>query len=111
VGEDSLPTTRAACVLVQELLPLYVDNEVAPDTRAWITEHLKVCPDCQAAALDLTQDILDATAPIKALSDPLPPTGGKPARAGRWPVMTWWAWTAFVAAAAGTFFVTMILWR
>ncbi len=110
MGENSLPATKAACVLVQELLPLYVDNEVAPDTRRWITEHLQVCPDCQAAALDLTQDILDATAPIKALSDPLPPNPVKP-RAGLWPVMTWWAWTAFVAAAAGTFIVIMILWR
>jgi predicted anti-sigma-YlaC factor YlaD len=45
-------TTRLAqqefgeCVLIQDLLPLYLDNEVSEGSRAMIAEHLSRCERC-----------------------------------------------------------------
>lgn len=45
-------TTRLAqqefgeCVLIQDLLPLYLDNEVSEGSRATIAEHLTRCERC-----------------------------------------------------------------
>jgi len=101
----------AACVLVQELLPLYVDNEVAPATRDWMEHHLAVCPACRAAQLDMTQDILDITAPIKSLPEPVPPVADDSGQAPPWPIMTWVTWTAFAGVAGLTALVVSLLWR
>lgn len=35
-----------ACVLIQDLLPLYLDNEVSEGSRAMIAEHLSRCERC-----------------------------------------------------------------
>lgn len=42
-----------ACPIVQDLLPLYVDNVVSPETGEWIQQHLKTCPDCQRCLEEL----------------------------------------------------------
>ena len=38
---------KKECPIVQDLLPLYVDDVVSPETREWIQRHLQTCPDCQ----------------------------------------------------------------
>lgn len=35
------------CAVVQDLLPLYVDDAVSPDSRALVNEHLRDCPACR----------------------------------------------------------------
>lgn len=37
---------RDMCALVQDLLPLYLDDEVSMDSRALIAAHLNECPHC-----------------------------------------------------------------
>lgn len=35
------------CMIVRDLLPLYVENLVSDETRAFVEEHLAGCEDCQ----------------------------------------------------------------
>ena len=37
------------CSLVRDMLPLYLENMVSEETRAFIKEHLETCPECAAA--------------------------------------------------------------
>ena len=39
---------RTECSLVGDLLPLYVEELVSPETAQFIREHLAQCPECQA---------------------------------------------------------------
>lgn len=41
------------CAVVQDLLPLYVDGAVSPDTRALVDEHLRDCSQCRQVLRDL----------------------------------------------------------
>ncbi|MCG8350624.1 MAG: zf-HC2 domain-containing protein [Chloroflexales bacterium] len=34
------------CALIQDTLPLFLDDEVSPDSRSLIIEHLSNCPHC-----------------------------------------------------------------
>ena len=36
------------CSLVRDKLPLYLENMVSEETRAFIKEHLETCPECAA---------------------------------------------------------------
>ena len=36
------------CSLVRDMLPLYLENMVSEETRAFIKEHLETCPECAA---------------------------------------------------------------
>ena len=36
------------CNLIKDILPLYVENMVSKDTRAFVKEHLEHCEDCHA---------------------------------------------------------------
>ena len=36
------------CNIVQDLLPLYAENMVSPETAQFVQTHLRQCPDCQA---------------------------------------------------------------
>ena len=40
---------KQECSIVQDLLPLYVENMVNADTAAFIRAHIETCPDCAAA--------------------------------------------------------------
>ena len=39
---------KTECSIVKDLLPLYVENMVGPETAQYIESHLAECPDCQA---------------------------------------------------------------
>lgn len=40
---------KQECSVVQDLLPLYVEDMVSADTAAFIRAHIETCPDCAAA--------------------------------------------------------------
>jgi len=62
------------CTLIQDLIPLYHENDVSPETRKSIEEHLKTCSRCAAAA----EEFALSSEPIAmdVLPDPLDTTGG-----------------------------------
>ena len=37
---------KTECSIVRDLLPLYAENMVSPQTERFITRHLKDCPEC-----------------------------------------------------------------
>ena len=49
-----------ACKIVQDLLPLYVENTCTADSRAYVEEHLQACPDCKAL-FDTMKQSIDVT--------------------------------------------------
>ncbi len=44
---------RNDCSIVQDLLPLYIEDMLQPDTTAYVTDHLSGCEVCTAALGDL----------------------------------------------------------
>jgi hypothetical protein len=57
------------CALVQDLLPLYLDNEVSPDSHALIAGHLQHCERCSgflAGARSVRAQILDEETRVRA---------------------------------------------
>ena len=50
--------TRINCSIISDLMPLYVDGAVSPETAAAVKEHLESCQHCQSeyksASADLT---------------------------------------------------------
>jgi predicted anti-sigma-YlaC factor YlaD len=45
---DIEPESLTDCALVQDLLPLYLDNEVSPESHARIAQHIAQCERCAA---------------------------------------------------------------
>ena len=45
-GTERFPRDEDVCALVQDLLPLYLDDEVNPRSRAMIVAHLNECAHC-----------------------------------------------------------------
>ncbi len=41
---------KITCSVINDLLPLYVDNAASPDSRALVEEHLEECKFCRAEA-------------------------------------------------------------
>lgn len=37
---------KVHCNIIQDLLPLYADNVVSPESRAMVENHMAVCPEC-----------------------------------------------------------------
>lgn len=37
---------KLSCEIIQDLLPLYVDNACSPDSRKAVEAHLNQCPAC-----------------------------------------------------------------
>lgn len=52
------------CPLIEDLLPLYVDDAVSPESRTLVEEHLQTCADCRLA--------LEALQACPALGAPSP---------------------------------------
>lgn len=46
------------CILIKELLPLYIDDVVSSETKALIEEHLSHCEDCRKEFEILTQNVM-----------------------------------------------------
>ena len=38
---------KITCNIIEDLLPLYVDDMVSEDSRQLVEEHLKTCPACR----------------------------------------------------------------
>ena len=71
-----LPSEHVACALIQDLLPLYIEDEVSPDSRSLIAEHVAGCERC-AGYLAGTQSALaqlhrDRTAHLTTLARDTP---------------------------------------
>lgn len=47
---------KQECSIVQDLLPLYVENMVNADTAAFIRAHIEICPGCAAALAAMQGD-------------------------------------------------------
>ena len=47
---------KQECSIVQDLLPLYVENMVNADTAAFIRAHIETCPGCAAALVAMQGD-------------------------------------------------------
>lgn len=47
---------KQECSIVQDLLPLYVENMVNADTAAFIRAHIETCPGCAAALAAMQGD-------------------------------------------------------
>ena len=45
---------KTECSVVRDLLPLYVENMVSPETAQYVKSHLAECPECQAELESLT---------------------------------------------------------
>ena len=43
------------CTVIQDLLPIYVDDVVSEDTKELVNKHLKVCEACQKEYEQMTQ--------------------------------------------------------
>ena len=49
------------CSVVADLLPLYVEDIVSPETRQAIAEHLETCEECRTKYEQMLTDV-----PVKA---------------------------------------------
>lgn len=54
--------TKINCAVIQDILPLYVDEVISDETRELIDEHLKHCERCHQEVRTMTQDL---TIPIE----------------------------------------------
>lgn len=63
------------CPMIQDLLPLYVDQICSQESRRAVEEHVENCPLCRARLEELRRE------------DPLPPQSrtGSSRRPGCWP--------------------------
>lgn len=48
-----------SCKVVEDLLPLYLDNSCSEDSRAALEEHLNGCPSCRAELDRMQRDIME----------------------------------------------------
>lgn len=63
---------RNECNIIRDLLPLYAENMVSPDTAAFVEEHLKGCEACQKEYEEIREPQkareMSGTAPLLKLS-------------------------------------------
>lgn len=45
------------CAVIQDLLPLYVDDTASSQTCELVKEHLSFCPDCRKACRDYKKSL------------------------------------------------------
>ena len=50
------------CKIIEDLLPLYEENLVQPETKQWIEQHLVGCPNCQKLT-SVTMEVLPSLKP------------------------------------------------
>lgn len=46
---------KMECSIVRDLLPLYMEDMVSPETAKYVGEHLKVCSECEAELANLKE--------------------------------------------------------
>lgn len=49
--------SKLTCPIVRDLLPLYIDQVVSPETAQAVEDHLGDCPDCRREYESLTADL------------------------------------------------------
>lgn len=49
--------TKVSCPIIQDVLPLYIDEVVSDETRVMVVEHLKECKDCKEDVEMMKQDL------------------------------------------------------
>lgn len=54
---------RNDCSITQDLLPLYIEDMLRPDTAAFVEDHLSGCKTCAAALGDLKAETAPASLP------------------------------------------------
>ena len=77
---------KLPCAVIRDLLPLYAENMVEPDTKDLIGQHLTECPDCRKRFSEIETDPEPPVETIKPLQ-----TLRKEIRKRRW-------YTAILAA-------------
>ena len=66
------------CSIVQDILPLYVEDMVSEDTAGFVKEHLRGCPECRAELKKLREPVTVQlepdinAAPLKRLMSSMP---------------------------------------
>lgn len=50
--------TKINCAVIQDILPLYVDEVVSDDTRELVEKHLKHCKTCDQEVRTMTQELI-----------------------------------------------------
>ena len=50
---------RISCEMVEDLLPLYLDDSCSKDSRIAVEEHLRACQDCSDKLSRMQSDIMD----------------------------------------------------
>ena len=61
---------RIPCAMIRDLLPLYAEKMVEPETEALVKEHLEACPNCHQRLSELTTEApktMDTAAPLLSL--------------------------------------------
>lgn len=54
------------CKIIEDILPLYEENLVQPETKQWIEQHLASCPNCQKLTSVTMGELPVITPPKKA---------------------------------------------
>lgn len=54
--------SKLDCPIVRDLLPLYIDQVVSPETAQAVAEHLEDCPDCRREYESLKADLPETPA-------------------------------------------------
>ena len=60
---------RAACHTIEPMLSGYVDNELAPEERRRVEQHLETCAHCREVLKDMEQ-LTAVTAPMRIAEPP-----------------------------------------
>ena len=47
---------KISCNVIEDLLPLYVDEAASEDSRQLVEEHLKGCPSCRKMLEEIKKD-------------------------------------------------------
>lgn len=65
---------KLPCVVVRDLLPLFAEKLIEPETGTLIEEHMRECPECkrkyaeiEAGSIDQGEPAMNTTAPLRTL--------------------------------------------
>ena len=50
-----------SCNIIQDILPLYIDDAVSDDTKKMVEDHIKHCPNCQKELETLKKEVILVT--------------------------------------------------
>ena len=57
------------CNIIQDLLPLYIDEICSPETKAAVEEHLKTCPVCKKTYEAMVRDVPEQLRPVDGVPE------------------------------------------